>query len=351
MEKYMVPDNTPKSPLISFWNSLTSFSSFSSANTLAETSFSSFASCEPSYRQSAQALNWMVENRGGLAKIAGFVIVPAQFIANNHTLSHEIINANLENGLHNGYLEKITFPVGGGFIEGVICYPTDWKKEDNSRCILYHNPNGVATSGFFEESQLVWTPGKIFEMRNCPIILYDYRGVGLNQDVSTDYSSFVFRPTYETIVADGEAALEFALTNFQRVEVMGSSLGGGVATTSLDRHLIKIPQDNDRIIQLINHDSFTTTPRVVFPNKQWVGDILGYVVGAKLNAMTSMQNLIERGLKVTVLYHEDDPVIPFGARMGDFVQTIPNQNNTTVFASPRYGHANLSKDMLEVLKR
>lgn len=339
----MISNSTHKNSLLAFWDSLkTSSSEASSFQTSCDATVSSL---ENSYKQSAQTVNWMIENRGGLAKIAGLAIVPAQYIANDHLSSNKIINNHLNVGLRNGYIEKISIPMGDGSIEGIICYPKNWKKEDNNRCILYHNPNGVATAGFFQNGNLSWTPGKIFETRNCPIILYDYRGVGLNQDVTTHS----FHATYESIVADGQAALNYALTKFDNIEVMGSSLGGGVATTSLDRHLAKNPLNTNRIIQLINHDSFTTTPRVIFPNNPRIADCLGYVVGANLDARTPMENLINRGVKVTVLCHTKDPVIPFGARMGDFVQTLPKKTNATVFASPHYGHANLSSDMIDIL--
>lgn len=342
----MISNNTPKSSLVAFWHSLKESSSEESY--LPTSLDATVMLFRGSYKQSSQAVNWMIENRGGLAKIAGLAIIPAQYSANDHASSNKIINNHLNVGLRNGYIEKISIPIGDNSIEGIICYPKNWKKEDNGRCIVYHNPNGVATAGFFEDDNLSWTPGEIFETRNCPIILYDYRGVGLNQDV-TSPSSLKFHATYESIVADGQAALKYALTKFDKIEVMGSSLGGGVATASLDRHLTKNPLDTNRIIQLINHDSFTTTPRVIFPNNPRIADCLGYVVGANLDAMTPMKNLINRGVKVTVLCHTKDPIIPFGARMGDFVQTLPKRANAIVFASPQYGHADLSSDMRNFL--
>ncbi len=342
----MISNNIPKSPLIALWHSLKT--NPSGKRSLQISSKAILTSFENSYQQSAQAVNWMIENRGGLAKLAGLAIVPAQYIANDHISSNKIIDKHLGTGLRNGRMEKIAIPMGNGNIEGVICYPKDWKKNDNSRCIIYHNPNGVALVGFFQNGKLSWTPGEIFENRNCPIILYDYRGVGLNQDIITK-SSLKFHATYESIVADGQAALDYALNKFHKVEVMGTSLGGGVATVSLDLHLTAAPLDANRITQLINHDSFTTTPRVIFPNQPWFADCLGHIIGANLDAMTPMKNLINRGIKVTVLYHTKDPVIPFGARMGDFVQTLPKKANATAFASPHYGHANLSSDMVDIL--
>ena len=337
----MISNSHSKSFFSTFWHT----SKASSLQTAFDTPVTPF---ENSYQQSAQTIKWIIENRGGLAKLAGLAIVPAQYIANDHASYNKIINNHIKVGLRNTYIERISIPMGDNSIEGIICYPKNWKSVDNSRCIVYHNPNGVATAEFFEDGNLSRTPGKIFEIRNCPIILYDYRGVGLNQDVTTN-SSLKFHATYESIVADGQAALKYALTKFDKVEVMGSSLGGGVATTSLNRQLTKNSLDANRIIQLINHDSFTTTPRVIFPNNPLLADYLGYVVGANLDAMSSMKNLIDLGVKVTVLCHTKDPVIPFGARMADFVQTLPKKANATVFASPQYGHANLSSDMIDFL--
>lgn len=334
------------SPSISF---LDSFQSSPAAATRPQTSEittpSLFESC---YQKCADSINWVIENRGGLAKIIGLIMVPAQHMADTHAESNRIINRLVNDGLDNGNIEKISIPMGDKTIEGIICYPKNWNKEDKSQCILYHNPNAVATAGFIHGNKLSSTPGELFEKRNCPIIMYDYRGVGLNQDVTTPNPNYKFHATYESVVVDGQAALEYALSKFGKVEVMGSSLGGGVATASLDRHLTKNPLDLRRV-ELINHDSFTTTPRVMFPNLGRVADCAGHVIGANLDAMTPMKNLIERGVKVKVLCHTKDPVIPFGARMGDFVLSLPKSDNVTVFNSPRWGHANLSPEMLAAL--
>ena len=304
---------------------------------------------ETTYQKSKEVTDWLIENRGGLAKITGLLMVPAQSIANDKNTSHEIIDSYLPTGLRNARIEKITIPLNENErIEGVICYPKGWNKEDTSRCLLYHNPNGTSVSNFIEGNRLSYTPGEMLELNRCPIILYDYRGVGLNQDAQND-SLLKYRATYESIVKDGEAALAYALNKFENVEVMGSSLGGGVATASLDRHLNKVPLDTRRITRLVNHDSFTTTPRVIFPQYPWLADCVGNIVGGKLDAMLPMGSLIEKGIKVVVLTHTKDPVIPFGARMGDFVLDLPKKDNVKVLTVPRYGHANLSSPMINFL--
>lgn len=337
----MIPANLQEtSPLIELWTSPRP------RNVLQSISESASESAEESCLNTTQAVNWMVENRGGIAKIAGLLLVPAQFIGADHASSQRIVDRLIQNQA--GLFEKIRIPLGEEFIEGIICYPEGWKKEDNSSCVVYSNPNGMAMASFFKNDRLSWSPAAILEKKKCPIILYDYRGVGINQD-TTSLSSFKFRATYETVVVDGQAVLEYAFRKFQQVEVSGSSLGGGVATVSLDRHLMRNPLDITRVKQLDNHDSFTTTSRVVFPNQHMIGDIIGATIGAQLDAMTSMKNLIDKNVKVLIIYHKQDPVIPLGARMGDYVLTLPQKPNVTVFGSNSYGHANLSYDMIQYL--
>lgn len=337
----MIPANLQEnSPLINLW--IEPRPRNSPQSVCESTSTSVEASCDTTSR----AVNWMVENRGGIAKIAGLLLVPAQFIGADHASSQKIIDSLIQNGA--GRFEKIRIPLGEENFEGVICYPEGWNKEDNSSCLVYNNPNGMAMASFFRNDGLSWTPAAIQQKKKCPIIMYDYRGVGINQD-TVSFSSFKFRATYETIVVDGEAVLKYAFSKFQQVEVDGSSLGGGVATVSLVRHLEKNPLDLNRVIRLVNHDSFTTTSRVIFPNLHVIGDILGATIGAQLDAMTSMKKLIDKNVKVVIVYHTQDPVIPLGARMGDYVRTLPQTPNVTVYASDTYGHANLSYDMIQVL--
>src|SRR5690606_39967157 len=66
-------------------------------------------------------------------------------------------------------------------------------------------------------------------------------------------------------------SLQYALGRFGYVDVAGSSLGGGVATVSLSSYLEKVPDLASRV-SLLNHDSFSTTAQVVFPNRWNWGD-------------------------------------------------------------------------------
>ncbi len=305
-------------------------------------------SCSASSVKTVQKItNWMVENRGGLALFAGLMIVPSQFTEPNAEKAGKIIKQAAKSNEFR--IEQFDLPIDSETsLKGLIYYPKNWSQNDRSQCVLYHNPNGITVAGYFSGGDLSWTPGEIVKIAKRPIVMYDYRGTGLSSNNQSS-SSIQFHPTYESVVVDGSAALQYALSQFRSVEVVGSSLGGGVATISLERHLAKNPKDIKKISRLINHDSFSTTPRVVFPGWPNVADWTGWAVGGFLDAATPMKKLIERGISVAVLCHLKDPVIPQGARMAEYIATLPKSRKVSVIKSSAYGHAILSRDMIRNL--
>jgi len=307
---------------------------------------SSFSS---SIQSSVRTVNWIIENRGGFAWLTGLVMVPSQFLGPKAARSEKIIAEAAKSDHFK--IQRFSLPDNDSdtSVKGVIYYPAGWNQSDSSRCVLYHNPNGITVSGYFEDGRLSWTPAEILKLAKCPIIMYDYRGTGLSSE-NTCMTSLSFRPTYQTVAVDGETVLEHALKNFQSVNIMGSSLGGGVATVSLERYLKANPADTRRV-KLTNHDSFSTTPKVVMPGWPRVANWTGWALGGLLDAETSMKKLIGRGIPITVLCHDQDPVIPRGARMAELIETLPRKRNITVIHSPEYGHANLSQDMIRKLDR
>jgi hypothetical protein len=288
----------------------------------------------------------MITNRGGFALVTGLMMVPSQFGANKE-LSLKIIE-NAARGSKTFKIENFQLTIeDGSHIRGIIYYPHGWNPEDKSRAVLYHSPNKATISDFFINDDLATTPGEIAEISKCPVIMYDYRGVGLSQD---NYeSSLRFRPTYHSVVVDGTAIQRYALERFKYVETWGSSLGGAVGTKALDAHTEKFPADVKRL-DFKNHDSLTTTSRVVLPSLGWCADWIGWPLGGNLDAEVSMKRLIQRGVKITVLCHRRDPVMPAGARMADLIEALPKKENVRLIYSPQYGHANLSYDMIEQLK-
>lgn len=307
-----------------------------------------------SMQATVKAVNWMMENRGGLALLTGLIMVPSQVRGIDKRGSDAVIEY-MQSDARAICVEKFSLPFEENAIDGVVCFPREWHPKDSSRCVLYHNPNDITLAGYFKEGNLTGTPGELLTLYNCPVILYDYRGTGGSQPraISTAnvLSSIRFRSTYESIVKDGEAVLKFALKQYKEVEIWGSSLGGGVATVSLYRHLIDFANDLQRVA-LYNHDSFTTTSQVIIPTLPNIADAIGGAIGGKLDAETPMKHLLEMGVRVTVLCHTEDPVIPVGARMADFMSTVvlPSYAHVSLISSHHRGHGNLSRDMMERLK-
>lgn len=305
---------------------------------------------EPStcLQSSVQTVHEFIQKRGGFAYLTGLVLVPSQFRGPTAKVVKQILAKASRSELFS--IERFSLDVQGSQakVEGLIYYPKGWDRSDRSRCVLYHNPNGITLSEYFEEEGLAWTPGEILKIAQCPILLYDYRGTGLSSE-GLSFSSLAFKPTYDSVVLDGQMALQEAIRRFETVNVFGSSLGGGVATLSLARHLRKCPADRPRL-SLTNHDSFSTTPKIVMPYWPRLADGLGWVLGGLLDAQSSMQELMERRVPITVLCHQKDPVIPEGARMAEWMETRYRLKNVSIIYSPHYGHANLSADMVHELE-
>jgi len=296
------------------------------------------------------SVNSVIENRGGFAYLVGLLLVPSQFLSPKAAEANQFITKAAKN--QDCKIQRFSLPVKGGdtSVKGIIYYPKNWDPTDRSRCVVYHNPNGVTVSEYFGVGgHLEWNPAELLKLAKCPIILYDYRGTGLSSE-NKCLSFFGFRPTYATIAEDGETVLARAMENFQSVSMVGSSLGGGVATVALERHLKSHPLDSKKV-RLINHDSFSTTPKVIIPNWPRIANFLGWALGGLLDAETPMRSLVGRGIPITLLCHNKDPVIPSGARMAEFVETLPNKQNVSVIYSPNYGHADLSHDMVRKLNR
>jgi len=332
--------------LKSLWKSLQTSSESGQDAVAASSSFVS-----SSLESSSQSVNWMIVNRGGFAKLTGLMMVPSQFLGPDLEGSQQIIDDACQNSQQYGLTVKtIDIKEKSGVLKAVICYPQGWDLSNRSRCTLFHNPNGIVTAEFFEEGRLSLTAGDVLNLKKCPIILYDYRGTGLNQS-ATCFSSLKFRATYETVVEDGLSALNYALEQFEQVDIWGSSLGGGVAAVSLERYLNRNPGDVQRVT-ITSHDSFTKTARVILPNHQRVADCLGWLVGGNLDAQTAMTHLVERNIKVMVLAHLQDPVIPSGARMYEYVShQFSKKGNVSLICSPHLGHANLSFDQINELSQ
>ncbi|WP_067585959.1 hypothetical protein [Endozoicomonas ascidiicola] len=294
---------------------------------------------------------WLAENRFGLTKLAGLMLVPSQLDALcNSEKCAKLINALCKVEFKDGRsYRQIDVEDGSTKLKAVICYPPGWNHQDNptSNCIVFNNPNGMVTGQLFNPEGKFWCdmlPGYLQKQRHCPVIIYDYSGTGLNKTPSSPW------PTGDTIIRDGCAVLKYAAKHFGHIENTGTSLGGGVATVSLEK-LVSEGMLEEKRANLISHDSFTSIPRVVMPRCHAFADFLGLLVGGTVNAERSMNKLIDRSVSVKVLNNKKDHVIRDGARMSGFASCYAKRLNVSVYESAEgQGHMALPYKFREALK-
>lgn len=284
------------------------------------------------------AVSSFIENRGGISQVVGFKLLPAQTICPRASESKATIEKSLP--FIQGRIDPIEARIGTHVVKGIIHYPSNIKSNDGA--ILYNNGNAATVANYFQKGSFSFTPARFANMFDLPIVMYDYRGAGLSSE-NTNSWGLEFRANYRSLIDDGKAMLKHALDHFQTVLVIGSSLGGGIGTIALSEYLTEHPSDVNRV-SLINHDSFTTTSRVVIPNFPNFADHLGWVVGGLLNVTHAMENLIKLKVRIAVFCHDQDPVIPKGARMADWIESFSESKNhpdLTICRDTTKAHADL----------
>jgi hypothetical protein len=327
--------------------------------------------------------NWLREYNFGISKLLAYRLISAQitsipwFGIHSPEVGRKIIDQLCNSTDQNNYhFEKITVPniEGNEYLTAVICYPPNWDKTNNSECIVYNNQNGTTISQHITENKLVTTadgdsigtprdtPGNYQAYKKCPIILYDYKGTGINQD--TGISRMLPTADAKTIANNAEDVIRYALSKFKKVHILGSSMGGYAANKGVAQHLENI---NDRYtanqvakqIHIINHDSFSGTSETLIPTFPNFAKSLGCFLGAHADSISPMLQLMKYPLTIDILSHRDDKIIPRGARMIDAfdkIQAVTESDIPTteyakvnVFESPNGPHSCLSQDQLKQL--
>lgn len=242
--------------------------------------------------------------------LGGLILIPSQILCPNAQKSKKIIaKANLSESL-----ETFELKVENRTLRGMIYYPTNC---DRTKCVVYNNMNAESVSHSFinddGESVFSGNPKQLSEHYKCPVIMYDYRGTGLS-------SSRFFYSTPESIIEDGEAILKFASQKFNdEIYVAGASLGGAVATISLERCMSELKQTK---IVLINHDSFSSINDYLHVKCPKIGKIVDQIFGPVLDAKHSMHKILQRQIPVHLGIQLDDPIIPLGSRMLDPLENL-----------------------------
>ena len=291
-----------------------------------------------------KSVSWLVENRFGLAKLVGLVIIPSQrlskakrdFRASMVLSACESNPSKVPKDPSKPYNRRVLIKCEDGyFMSAVICEPANWDKTKNNRCVLYHNPStDIMGNCLLGDSGLLNTPGSLQQMRQCPVIIYDYRGSGINFPKST-FTRIINSATCETATRDGLTVLTHALKKYDKVESYGVAFGGAVAARSLARYLDTHKNFDVSRVSLVVHDSFTTIPRVFFPSVPTIlADSLGWLVGAHMDATNPIQSVIDRKVQTTVLNNTADEVIDERVRMSGYIKSeIKSQPPSSVTVS------------------
>lgn len=325
--------------------------------------------------QCASVAGWMFENRLGLSRLVGCRLVSAQyrylFSAKAHfpAKSQAIIDSACDATHEDGFrTEKITLSHDATTLCGVICYPAGRQSTPSSDLVIFNNMNGTTISNFFDKDRLASTshglpdgeptetPGNIQRLLGCPVLLYDYTGTGINKKAGL--LRHAPAATGETAIKDAMAVLHTALNQpgIDNITLIGSSLGGGVATVALERYLSNLSEDEakrtKKRLTLVNHDSYSTTSRVVIPQFPEFADTLGWLCGAHIDAATPMKKLLGyHKVNTIILSRESDHTIRKGSRMYEmFANASAQENHLSWHHSDLPGHSGLSEDQAAFLK-
>jgi hypothetical protein len=282
-------------------------------------------------------------------KVIGYLILPSQFLYN-----HQKLNSQLEACIfhHVDVFKKIQINENGIKLNIIICYPLGWEDQNNNRCSIFCNPNGMLAHNFAlkiaDSLNMKWQRNIISPMlEKGPVILWDYPNTGINCDI--DEENVV---TEDQIINSAEAVIQYANKNYANIDIMGVSLGGGVATVSLERFLTKNQDVDHSKFQVAVFNSFTTIPSVVLPDSFKISSFLGWLVGVGMDSETAVKYLISHNICTIIYNNSNDKVIPARARLASSIESN-DQNNENLFVftelSRRYRHMDFGDNAYKML--
>ena len=98
-------------------------------------------------------IRWPIENRLGVAKLFGSLVVPAQFTRTHLSPFQVLAEACNQRNQKSGDRVQLDLALYGDTkLMVAVCYPPNWPNGDTSRCVLYHNPNRITVASYFRRS-------------------------------------------------------------------------------------------------------------------------------------------------------------------------------------------------------
>ena len=271
------------------------------------------------------------------SKIAGLFVIPSQLFNVGLVEANQIVERALQNLPDTiKRVDRIEISTDeGSKVQALLIYPVNC--QNSKKCIVYNNPNTNTIPYYLSKGfETSLPPFQLLLKKKCPLLLYDYHGTGISRSaLPIKDSSLMHRlPCVNTTAAEALAVLAYAMHQFDKVEVWGSSYGGGVATLACDAYLSENPKDAQRL-RLFNHDSFTRIGAVLPEGLRFLTSYFG----TELDAESAMRRLVAKGIETVILCHRNDPVIGKGAQMAEIVPSL--QGKVRLIDSPHFSHAAL----------
>ena len=137
----------------------------------------------------SSSLEWLKDNRAGLAFLSGKLIVPSQFFTpSDHKKTISILQAAFRGQIKPFEL----FVADETYVRGVVVYPFIYDQSNRARCVINNHGNATLIDHYWHESvskmvsgdekqctETIFRPGcvpdALLNTFNCPIVLYDYR--------------------------------------------------------------------------------------------------------------------------------------------------------------------------------
>jgi len=187
------------------------------------------------------------------------------------------------------------------------------------QCVIYYNPMGITVTDYFINSELCYTPRKIVDLLKCPIILFDYDGIGINQRNESETSDNKKNPiSYSRMILNGRHVLTYAIQHFQHVHIWGTGIGANIALESLKIYSQYCEVDPTKLSMTLQ-DALSKAP----PKKGKLRIKLTKSPTNKFSPKKAIKEITEKGIKIRVLFHATDQIISKKLSLAESLHKTP----------------------------
>lgn len=212
----------------------------------------------------------------------------------------------------------------------IFCHPPSMDDESIKKidaCVIFHNPLGVTVSDYLTNWSLGYAPKKIMELMKCPIILFDYDGIGMNR---RETKSKTDKINFFDLAICAKLIYIYINTHFSKIHLWGSGIGANVAVYSLFGYSRTISTFNKKNVTLTLVDGLHSKKKV-------------YKTTVEL-----VNILCNSGVEVTAILRTNDTLLPIKKQLA-FVLNREARNIEIIIAGSNV-HGHLCDELIEKLK-